>query len=233
MQLTSKKQAEIKALLGREAALMAQDGMLVGLGTGSTADCLIDSLITRCKNGLKINAVSSSLRSLERAQKGGIPVWNMDEVTDIDLTIDGADEVDPEKNLIKGKGGALLREKILASTSRKMVVIVDEGKLVKKLGMSGLPVEILAFGYKATINKIEKLGFQGALRKKAEGSVYFSDNGNYIFDIQPKAAFVNPKEVENSLIQIPGVIDTGFFFKMASEVLVGYSDGRIEFLGGR
>lgn len=220
------KQAEIKKLLGKEAASLVEDGMLVGLGSGSTSECFIESLSVRCKSGLKIKAVSSSIRSLDLAKKGGIPTLDMDNVTTIDLTVDGADEVDPQMRLIKGGGGAHVREKILASASKKMVVIVDESKLVSTLGKCGLPVEILPFGFHATIAKLHRLGFDGKIREKG-GSHYITDNGNLIFDIHTPPLFPHPEQVHELIIAIPGVVDTGFFFNLASSIMIGYGDGTV------
>jgi ribose 5-phosphate isomerase A len=228
MHLSEKEQTEIKRRLGKEAASYVEEGMLVGLGTGSTAACFIHYLSLRCQSGLKITAVSSSEKSLELARAGGIPTIDMTDVTSIDLTIDGADEVDPRLRLIKGGGGAHVREKILASTSKKMLVIIDESKLVSTLGKCGLPIEILPFGYHATIAKLHRYGFDGKLRMTKEGSPYKTDNGNYIFDIRSPDLFPHPEEVHDLIIQTPGVLDTGFFFNLASSLLIGYADGSCE-----
>lgn len=224
MELNLMSQEAIKRNLGKHAASLVKDGMLVGLGTGSTAVFFIESLCERCRNGLKIKAVSSSKRSAELAKAGGIDVIEMDTVTSIDLTIDGADEVDKNNRLIKGGGGALTREKIVASTSKKVVIIVDESKLVDVLGKFGVPLEILPFGYKATETKIQKLGYEGTIRKTHDGSFYRTDNGNYIYDIHTPKQFSQPEEDHNALIQIPGLVETGFFFNLPIEVIVGYAN---------
>lgn len=224
-------QLEIKKNLGIKAASLVEEGMLVGLGTGSTASCFIERLIERCREGLKISAVSSSLRSLKLAQQGGIPIVDMDEVTNIDLTVDGADEIDPFDRMIKGGGGALVREKILATSSTTMLVLVDESKLVTQLGNCGLPLEIIPFGYHATISKIQNLGYGGKIRRKTDGSLYVTDNGNHIFDIHSPLLFPHPEEVHNQLINLAGVVETGFFFNIPIQLLVGYSDGNIVFRG--
>lgn len=223
-------QNALKKAVGIKAASLVQEGMLVGLGTGTTASFFIESLIQRCQKGLKITAVSSSLRSLEMAKKGGIPIRSMDEVTSIDLTVDGADEVDPHFRLIKGGGGALLREKIIASSSQEMIVIVDESKLVSQLGKFGLPVEIIPFGYRATLAKIERAGFEGKWRKEKDGSFYLTDNGNYIYDIHNPPVFPHPESDHSILINLPGVVETGFFFGLPLRVLVGRSDGSVRFV---
>lgn len=221
------KQDEIKKRLGEEAATLVEEGMLVGLGSGSTARCFIESLGKRCQKGLRIQAVSSSIQSLELAQSVGIPTKEMEGVTSVDLTIDGADEVDPQMRMIKGGGGAHVREKILASTSKKMVVIIDETKRVSVLGKCGLPVEIIPFGHSATIAKLHRIGFDGKIRQK-EGVPFVTDNGNLLYDITSPELFPHPEEVHELIIAIPGVVDTGFFFHLATSLLIGYAEGRIE-----
>ena len=218
----------MKKKAGEQAAEWIKDGMLVGLGTGSTVFFFIEKLIERCKEGLNITVVSSSNRSFEQAKKGGIPAADMDIVTQIDITVDGADEIDSQKRMIKGGGGALLREKILAITSKEMVVIVDESKVVENLGKHPLPVEILPFGYSATIDKIRVLGYRGELRKFDGGQFYKTDNGNYIYDIHFQELRENPEEDHDKLIGIPGVLETGFFFNLARRVLIGQSDGELQ-----
>ena len=222
-------QEQIKKKIGEKAAQLVEDGMLIGLGTGSTATCFIDSLIERCKAGLKISAVSSSLRSSEQARAGGIPILGIDQIKHLDMTIDGADEIDPHNRMIKGGGGALVREKILATSSQKMIVIVDESKLVNTLGKFGLPVEIIPFGYLATLDKIHKLGYEGKMRKKKDGSFYITDNGNYILDIHTPNSFPNPEEDHCQLACLPGVVETGLFFNLPIHVLIGYGNGSIRF----
>ncbi|CCB88668.1 ribose 5-phosphate isomerase A [Simkania negevensis] len=218
----------LKKRAGEKAAEWIEDGMLVGLGTGSTVYYFIEKLIHLCKEGLNITVVSSSIRSFEQAQKGGIPTANMNTVTQIDITIDGADEIDCQKRMIKGGGGALLREKILANSSKEMVVIVDESKVVEKLGKRALPVEILPFGYSATIEKIQVLGFRGEMRTTNEGKFYITDNGNYIYDILFQELRESPEEDHDRLIHVPGVLETGFFFNLAGRVLIGESSGNLK-----
>ncbi|MBS0623257.1 MAG: ribose-5-phosphate isomerase RpiA [Verrucomicrobia bacterium] len=228
MTLNPQTQAELKRAVGRKAAALVRDGMLVGLGTGSTATFFIEHLIERVREGLRITAVSSSLRSADQARQGGIKVLDMNEVTSIDLTVDGADEIDPQDHMIKGGGGALLREKIVASSSHQVIIIVDESKLVPVLGTFGLPIEILPFGYQATIHKLAKLGYEGSLRM-ANQQPFITDNGHYIFDIHSPKTFSNPSQDHNRMIALAGVIETGFFFDLPIQVLVGYYDGSVAF----
>ncbi|MCH9609854.1 MAG: Ribose-5-phosphate isomerase A [Chlamydiales bacterium] len=223
-----KPQDALKKAVGEKAANLIEDGMLVGLGTGSTAAFFIKHLIERVKGGLSIKAVSSSIASAKQAREGGIEVLEMDEVTSIDLTIDGADEIDPQNRMIKGGGGAHVREKIIASTSKQMVVIVDESKMVDVLGSFGLPVEILPYGYHATIAKIEKLGYRGKLRMK-ESALHLTDNGNYLYDIHEPKQFPHPENDHTIINNLPGVVDTGFFFNLPVKVLVGYQNGTVDF----
>ncbi len=217
----------IKKAVGYKAAEFVQSGMNVGLGTGSTAFYFIERLTLRCKEGLKIHAVASSEKSLRQAKEGGIPLLDIDQITSLDLTVDGADEIDPQKRMIKGGGGALIREKILASMSREMIVIVDETKLVPALGKNKLPVEILSFAKNATLHRIAKAGFQGEFRKNTDGSLYITDNQNLIVDIHFKSLREKPEEDHEELRSIPGVVDTGFFFDLAGRVVVGFKDGQV------
>ena len=217
-----------KRAAGAAGAALIQDGMIVGLGSGSTANCFIEALILRCRDGLKIIAVTSSIHSQQLAQKGGIKVIDLNEAGTIDLDIDGADEIDSKKRMIKGGGGALLREKIIAKASREMVVIVDDEKRVEKLGAFGLPLEAAIFGYKHTLMHIERLGYQGTLRTDDTGSPVKTDNGNYLIDLSLPQLCDDPETLEHQLKEVPGILETGFFLNLAGRVIVGFADGRAE-----
>ncbi|NNM42861.1 MAG: ribose 5-phosphate isomerase A [Chlamydiae bacterium] len=217
----------IKKNLGDAAAKLIQDGMVVGLGTGTTVHYFIQSLIERYQKGLKIQVIASSEESLHKARKGNLPILDSDTLLHVDITVDGADEIDGEKQMIKGGGGALVREKILASMSREMVVIVDETKVVSKLGKRKLPVEILPFAYSSTLHKIHKLGYKGVIRLKSNAKPVITDNGNYLVDIDLHSDTLVPKQTHEDLIHIPGVVDTGFFFHLAGRVMIGFFDGQI------
>lgn len=219
---------EMKKAVGYAAAELIENEMLVGLGTGSTVYHFIDRLIQRVKEGLTIQVVSSSLRSENQAKEGGIPIADIQTITTIDMTVDGADEINPQKEMTKGGGGALLREKILANTSKEMVVIVDETKVVEKLGKHPLPVEILPFATEAILDKIRKLGYQGNLRMHNNDGPYVTDNGNHIFDIYFESLRDDPEKDHERLSRIPGVLETGFFFNLAGRVLIGKSDGTVD-----
>lgn len=217
-----------KKAAGKKAAQFIENHMIVGLGTGSTASYFIEELANRVHQGLKIQAVSSSRTSSEFAKKRGIPLLDINEAPHIDMTIDGADEIDPQKRMIKGGGGALLREKILASSSRETVVIIDETKLVAALGKAKLPVEILYFGSPATRKKIEALGYFGKWRMNSDQTLFLTENGNLLFDIEFPSLLTHPERDHQKISEIPGVIDTGFFFNLATRVVIGHSDGKTE-----
>lgn len=219
---TAKKSA------GYAAATFVKDGMIVGLGTGSTAVFFIEKLIERCREGLKVLAVATSARSESMARKGGISIIDINTISSIDLTVDGADEIDKEKRMIKGGGGALLREKIVASMSKEMIVVVDESKLVDRLGKFPLPVEIIPFAYTATIHRIEQLGYNGGLRLNSFGDVYLTENGNYIYDIHFKTLIHDSEKLHHQLREIVGVVESGLFIHLAGRVVIGYKDGHVE-----
>jgi ribose 5-phosphate isomerase A len=216
---TCKKAAAEKALS------FIKDGMIVGIGTGSTTFYFIEKLIKQCKAGLQIQAIASSERSMEQARKGEIPLLDINTVKSLDIYVDGADEIDPEKRMIKGGGGALVREKIAAHMSKEMVVIIDESKLVTKLGKCPLPVEIIPFGSAATIHQLQLLGYKGALRLK-HNSPYITDNHNMIYDVQLSDS-IQPEMAHQQITAIPGVVDTGFFFNLAGRVVIGFQDGKV------
>ncbi len=221
--------ATIKKAIGKAAADLIQEDMVVGLGTGSTAKEFVIALGLRVRQGLNIVGVPTSRETRELAESLSIPLLNSHDFTHIDLTIDGADEVDPHKKMIKGGGGALLYEKIVASSSQEMVVIIDQSKLVKQFGKLPLPVEIVPFGYKSTLQKIEGLGFTGKLRLKVTSNNPFTtDAGHYILDILIPNPAGNLEQMHLKLLEIPGVVETGFFFHLAGRLIVGYADGRIE-----
>ena len=220
-------QDQIKARLGEKAASFIVSGMKVGLGSGSTSHCFIKSLAKRCnEENIQITGAASSQVSAELAKSLGLQIIDVDKIGFLDITVDGADEVDPQNRLIKGAGGAHVREKIVATMSKELLIIVDETKLVDQLGKAKLPIEILPFGHEVTKAHIEKAGYKGLFRKKGN-SLYLTDNGNYILDIEFKAPLENPTICEKDILKIPGVIDTGFFFHLASRVLVGFTDGQI------
>jgi ribose 5-phosphate isomerase A len=209
-----------KEAAGRAAAKLVRDGDIVGLGTGSTAYFAVVALGERVKSGLKIVGIPTSVATADLARQLGIPLTTLDEHPQIDITIDGADEIDPKLNLIKGGGGALLREKVVASVSKKMVVVGDSTKVVHALGKFPLPVEIIPFARAVVERKIASLGATSKLRFKSDGQPYITDNGNHILDAS-FGRIADPPSVARSLSETPGVVEHGLFIGFARLALVG------------
>lgn len=207
-----------------------RDGMVVGLGTGSTAYYVIMKVGELVKNGMHLKCVATSRQTEDIARDCGIEIVSLDDVDHVDVTIDGADEVDPEMQLIKGLGGALLREKIVASASLKEVIIVDESKKVEVLGTkSPLPVEVMRFGHTVSKRALERQGCKAELRMR-DGEPFISDSGNYIYDCRFEK-IGNPFFLETRLNVIPGVVENGLFLNTAAAVLVSSADGTVSKLG--
>jgi ribose 5-phosphate isomerase A len=206
---------------------MVEDGMVVGLGTGSTASQAIVALGERVRAGLKLRAaVSSSVASEELARRVGIAVTPFDDLDGpVDVTIDGADEVDPCFRLIKGGGGALVREKLLAVASRKMIVVADAAKMVATLGAFPLPVAVLPFSYRRTLARLQEIA-PAPLRMR-DGAPFVSDDGLYIADLA-LGRIEDPEGLYQRLRLTPGVADAGLFLGIAACVVVGGDDGRTE-----
>ena len=217
-----------KKLAAEKAVEWVKPGMIVGLGSGSTTAYFIEHLGLLCRKGLHIQAVATSHATTALAKKEMIPLLDMNDTSHIDLTIDGADEIDLEKRMIKGRGGAHVREKIIAYSSQELLIIVDATKCVSQLGRGTLPVEILFFGFSATRYQLEQLGYFGQWRTSEEGSLFLSDNGNPIYDITFASPPHSPEREHQRLKEVPGVVDTGFFFRLATRVIVGFPDGHIE-----
>lgn len=218
-----------KQQAAEHAAQFVKDHMTVGLGTGSTASFAIEAIGKKVQQGLTIRAVASSIRSEHLAKTVGITVVPFSELRTIDIYIDGADEVDKDLNLVKGGGGALLREKILAFNSTEFVVIVDESKLVKHLGKFLLPVEVTPFAIELTIKQLQKLGCSTSVRQ-TNNKAYLTDNGNYIIDCDFKI-IDQPGILHQAINSIPGVVENGLFLKnIVSKVIVGYETGEVKFI---
>jgi ribose 5-phosphate isomerase A len=200
------------------------DGMVIGLGTGSTAAFVVEALAARVAGGLRVAGIPTSERTATLARRLGVTLTSFAEHRTLDLAIDGADEVElGSLNLVKGLGGALLREKIVAAASRRMIVVVDETKLVTRLGATPIPVEIVAFGYEATLAALAATGAAPALRL-TDGAPFCTDGDNYIADCT-FADFGDPAAVARRLTAVVGVVETGLFLGMASLVLVGTATG--------
>ncbi|MHB8647676.1 MAG: ribose-5-phosphate isomerase RpiA [Thermomicrobiales bacterium] len=209
---------------GEHAATFVADGMIVGLGTGSTAAFAIAALAARVAHGLHIRAIPTSKASALQARAGGIPLTTLNTHPQIDLTIDGADEVDPAMNVIKGRGGALLREKIVASATRRQVIIVDETKLVHRLGeRMPLPVEIVPFGWKRTALVLASLGLVPTLRRPGT-TPFRTDNGNYIVDCALPPTFAL-HDLAAAIKATVGVVEHGFFIGLTHTVIIGTPAG--------
>jgi len=215
---------EAKRRVGVEAAKLVEDGMVVGLGTGSTAAYFIEELGRRVvREGLKVKGVPTSYQAYLKALESKVPVVNLDEVDHIDLSVDGADEVDHVLNLLKGMGAALAREKVVDSMAKVFVVVVDETKMVRRLGETKpVPVEVLPFSHRYVAERLRELGGKPRLRMAGEvkdGPVV-TDNGNFILDVEfPPIS--RPAELERRIKLIPGVVEVGIFAGLAKKALVG------------
>lgn len=219
-----------KQVAAERGASLVRDGMTVGLGSGSTSEIAVEILGRRFREGLRFVGVPTSSRTAEIAQSFGIPLRRLDERSALDLYIDGADEVDPNLNLVKGRGGALMREKLVASASRQFVVIIDESKRVTRLGeRAPIPVEVVPFGWPTTRHRLELLGLTCELR--GDGEPYTTLNGNYILDCHASGPIdLADAEVARSIKLQTGVVDHGLFLGMAHSVIVGTASGEVETL---
>jgi ribose 5-phosphate isomerase A len=215
--MDKKKAAALKAIE------WIQDGMVLGLGTGSTTFYALEAIGEMIAKGYDLVGIPTSTSTENLATKFGIPLTSLDEVKSIDLTIDGADEVDPAKRLIKGMGGALLREKIVASVSEVEIIVVDDSKIVDLLGTkSMLPVEVIPFGHMRIKDRIETTGCKAHLRRGV--SPYITDSGNYIYDCRYESIEF-PEELEQELNSIPGVVENGLFINLASKIIIAGKEG--------
>ena len=213
-----------KAQAAQKAVEYVQDGHILGLGTGSTVLHFLTALGTRIQDGLRVRGVPTSQATATYATQLGIPLLNDDEPWDIDVAVDGADQVDPHLNLIKGGGGALLREKIVARAARQFIVIVDAAKQRPQLGLPfPLPVEILSFGWRTTQRHLEKMGWNAPRREQA-GKPFVTDNGHYIVDAHIPI-IDDPASLESALLHFPGVVECGLFVNMTSLVITGTDQG--------
>jgi ribose 5-phosphate isomerase A len=207
-----------KEAAARASLRFVKDGQVVGLGSGSTATYFIKLLGEQVKNGLKIRGIPTSVRSKELAESLGIPLTTFDECQEIAVTVVGADEVDPQLRLIKGGGGALLREKIVASATKLQVIVADASKQVQRLGKFPLPVEVIKFAQALVAKRITALGADVQLRKNADGSPYLTDENNHILDCR-FGAIQDADLLARELSDMPGVVEHGLFIGMANVVL--------------
>ena len=219
------QQDALKKAAGIEAAKLIQNGMIAGLGTGSTVRFLVDELGRRVQEeGLEFTGVTTSRRTQEQAEGYGIKIVDIDDVDHIDVTIDGADEVDKNFNGIKGGGAALLWEKIVATNSNKIVWIVDESKVVDTIGKFPLPVEVIPFGAGQVVEKFESRGYKPVLRLDAEGQPVRTDENNYVVDLHLEC-IEHPEALADDLINTVGVVEHGLFLHMVDQVIVGDPNG--------
>jgi ribose 5-phosphate isomerase A len=216
----------------RQAAAVAVEwvrpGMRLGLGTGSTAKHFVDLLAEKVRGGLKVVGVPTSEVTRARAERLGVPLTNLDDTPELDMTVDGADEIGPDLTLIKGGGGALLREKIVAAASGRMVVIADESKWVPVLGRFPLPIEVMPFGLGATRRAVEAVcGCPAEVRKGKDGHAFVTDGGHWILDARLER-ISDPKSLSERLFSIPGVVEHGLFIGMAqAAILAGPAGARV------
>lgn len=227
--MTLSPQDAAKKAAAEAACAYVREDTIVGLGTGSTADFAVKHLGERVKQGLRIRGVPTSIKTEKLAREVGIPLVDLNDVTEIDVTIDGADEVDPQLDLIKGLGGALLREKIVASLTKRQIIVVDPSKMVQKLGTkSSLPVEVLPFGYKVVERRLISQGYHPTLRVK-EGKPVVTDNGNLVLDCRfaDEGGIADARALEAKLNTTPGVVDNGLFLGMTWRVVIGNEEGKL------
>jgi ribose 5-phosphate isomerase A len=220
---------ELKIKAAAAALEHVADGMRLGIGTGSTAEEFIRLLAKKVAEGLRVIGVPTSERSASLCRELGVPLATLDELPELDLTVDGTDEIDPDFTLIKGGGGALLREKIVAAASAKMVVIADESKVVAKLGRFPLPIEVNPFGLKATTIAVEKatadLGLSGAIKlRERDGAPFVTDGGHLILDAS-FGLIPDATALSHALHAIPGVVEHGLFLNMATTAIIAGADG--------
>ena len=215
----------LKEVVGKEAVKYVEDGMIVGLGTGSTVFYFVHALADKVKEGLNIQMVSTSIQTVELAKSLGLNIKELEEIDHIDLAVDGVDEIDKNFNSIKGGGAALFREKIVADIAKEVIWIYDESKDVEKLGKFNLPVEILPFGYSHTVRKLTEAGLNPVIRKK-DGEILITDNHNYIVDLHLGYGF-DIEEVKEKLANIVGVVEHGLFLNMCKLCIKGTPEGAV------
>ena len=222
--------SEGKKAAGRRAAEFIEDGMIVGLGTGSTVFYTLERLAERiAQEGLEIRGLATSVGTETKAREMGIALPTFEEVQSIDLTIDGADEIDGGFQMIKGGGGALLREKVVAAASRREVIVVDRSKVVDRLGLGFLlPVEVVPFARHSVSSRLQRLNAVPNLRMSGEAEVYRTDNGNEVLDCQFADGIADPAMMERKLAVVPGIVESGLFVDLCHVLIIGDPDGEVE-----
>jgi ribose 5-phosphate isomerase A len=224
----------LKRAAAQRALDFVENGMKLGLGTGSTAEAFLDALAARVRNGLSVHCAATSERTAEKARALSIPITDLDSLAPLDLVIDGADEADRTLTLIKGGGGALLREKIVAASAKRMIVVADASKLVDKLGRFPLPIEVVKFGHATTAARIERatgdLGYAGRplVLRQRDGAPFLTDSGNFIYDAH-FGEIANAQQLAQALSVVSGVVEHGLFVGIAEKLVVAYED-RVEII---
>jgi len=231
--MSNQSQDSAKRAAAEAAAVLVRDGMVLGLGTGTTAALWLEALARRVRaEGLRVVGVPTSHRTAADAVRLGIPLIDLTAEVRIDLAIDGADEIElGSLTLIKGLGGALLREKIVASAARRLVIIADGSKEVERLGqIAPVPVEVVSYGHEVTARRLGELGGKPVLRRDAAGAAFITDGGNILYDCAGFAPIRDPAALQARLDATVGVIESGLFVGLAAEALVGDSDGAVRIL---
>lgn len=218
---------EIKQRVALKATRLVEPGMTVGLGSGTTMYWFVIALAEQMKDGLQFTAVPTSSEVEKLAAEKGIPLKALNDVESIDLTIDGADEIDPHWQLIKGGGGALLQEKLVASVSRKLVIIADSSKMVEQLGKFPLPVEVVPYAWRQVQRRLEQLYKINVSLREKNNQAFLTDHGHYILDCHFKQ-IADATSLNGELNLIPGVVETGLFIDMVGGLCIGYADGSVK-----
>lgn len=218
-----------KAVAGRAAADLVPDGAVVGLGTGSTVHFVLLRLAERMRaEGLRILGVPTSLDTERKARELAIPLTTLDDIESIDVTVDGADEIDPRFDMTKGGGGALLREKVVASITKRQIAVVGANKIVERLGTTfPLPIEVVPFARGVVQRALAQLGAEATLRSR-DGTAFRTDNGNEILDARFEGGIADTGAMERAIDRIPGVVESGLFVGLAHVLVIGFPDGRVE-----
>ena len=209
----------------KEAVKFVKNGMIVGLGTGSTAEIAVDLIGQKLSKDFQIVGMPTSIKTKNQAENLGIKLIGIDDADTIDIAIDGADEVSPDLSLIKGLGGALLREKKVEKKAKELIIIVDESKIVGKLGVGFLPVEVSVQKHELAKEEITKLGCTVELRIEPDSLPFITDNKNYIYHCKFTKGIENPRVLDEKIMKINGVVDTGLFIDMATKIIVGTPNG--------
>lgn len=219
-----------KRIAGRQAAELVQNGQIVGLGTGSTVFFTLERLAERIQDeGLEILCIPTSRDTETKAKALSIPLCGFETAVSIDITIDGADEVDAQFRMIKGGGGALLREKVVASLSKRVVIIIHEAKQVETLGKAfALPIELAPFARTPVKRSLRALGAEPMLRVDQNGQPFLTDNQNEIFDCAFEGGIADPEALALSLAGTPGIVESGLFLGLCDELVIGFADGHVE-----